>query len=131
MIEQFIEKSGAACIGGFIAYYNDMSLYAPDPLKMLSRAAVILICADRRLLICAADLTLEDRAPETAVFRRIEREMFAKRSTGAMFAQGRYFSIRSGDLAGSYQISDDYVKNELFPNPRAYRRFLLDPAGPT
>ena len=125
MIERFIEKSGASCIGGFIAYYNDMSLYAPDPAWMLSRAVAVLVCADRRLLISAADLTLEDRAPEQAVFRRIERETFAARSTGALFAQGRYFSIRSGPLAGSYQISDDLVRSDEFPNPRAYRRFLL------
>ena len=125
MIERFIEKSGATCIGGFVAYYNDMSLYAPDPMKMLSHAVAVLICDDRRLLICQADLTLEDMAPDAAVFRRIDRNMFAKRSTGALFAQGRYFSIRSGDLAGSYQISDDFVKNDWFPDPRAYRRFLL------
>lgn len=131
MIERFMKKSGAACIGGFIAYYNDMSLYAPDPMKMLSGAVAVLICADRRLLISPADLTLEERAPERAVFRRIERETFARRSTGALFAQGRYFSIRSGDLAGSYQISDDYVKNDRFPNPRAYRRFLLSSADPS
>ncbi len=127
MIEKFIEKSGAQCIGGFIAYYNDMSLYAPDPMLMLSRAIVILVCPDRRLLISAADLTLEDRAAEHAVFRRIGREQFARQSTGALFAQGRYFSIRSGELSGSYQISDDLVKNELFPDPRAYRRLLLEP----
>ena len=125
MIEKFIEKSGASCIGGFLAYYNDMSLYAPDPTWMLSRAVAVLVCADRRLLISAADLTLEERAPENAVFRRIERDMFAARSTGALFAQGRYFSIRSGPLAGSYQISDDLIRNEIFPDPRAYRRFLL------
>ena len=126
MIERFIEMSGAACIGGFIAYYNDMSLYAPDPTLMLSRAVAILVRADRRLLICHADLTLEDLAPEFAVFLSIERDQFAKRSTGALFAQGRYFSVRSGDLAGSYQISDDLVRNEMFPDPRAYRRFLLE-----
>ncbi len=127
MIEQFIEKSGAQCVGGFIAYYyNDMSLYAPDPMAMLSRAVVILVRSDRRLLICPSDLTLAERAPEQAVFRTIAREMFAKRSTGALFAQGRYFSIRSGDLAGSYQISDDLVRNELFPDPRAYRKLLLN-----
>ncbi len=129
MIEQFIEKSGARCIGGFLAYYNDMSLYAPDPMLMLSRAIAILVCDDRRLLISAADLTLEDRAADAAVFRRIGRDQFAKRSTGALFAQGRYFSIRSGELSGSYQISDDLVKNELFPDPRAYRRFLLEHPG--
>ena len=125
MIERFIEKSGAACIGGFIAYYNDMSLYAPDPAVMLSRAVAILVRADRRLLICPADLTLEDRAPEHAVFRSIERDQFAKRSTGALFAQGRYFSIREGEFSGSYQISDDLIRSEAFPNPRAYRQFLL------
>ena len=76
-------------------------------------------------LIRFADLTLEDRAPDHAVFRSIERDQFAKRSTGALFAQGRYFSIRSGDLAGSYQISDDLVISEAFPDPRAYRKFLL------
>ena len=126
MIEDFIEKSGTGCIGGFIAYYNDMSLYAPDPACMLSRAVAILVRDDRRLLICNADLTLEDQAPANAVFRSIERDQFAKRSTGALFAQGRYFSIRSGDLAGSYQISDDLIRNEVFPDPRAYRRFLLE-----
>lgn len=125
MIEQFIKKSGSPCIGGFIAYYNDMSLYAPDPTAMLSRAVVILVRPDQSLLICPADLTLEDRAPEHAVFRTIGRDLFAKRSTGALFAQGRYFSIRSGDLEGSYQISDDFVRSEQFPNPRAYRKLLL------
>ena len=125
MIEDYIEKSGAACIGGLIAYYNDMSLYAPDPMLMLSRAVAILVLADRRLLITAADLTLEEQAPEFAVFRYIEPDQFARRSTGALFAQGRYFSIRSGDLAGSYQISDDLILSEAFPSTRAYRRFLL------
>lgn len=126
MIEKYIEKSGAACIGGFIAYYNDMSLYAPDPMLMLSRAVAILVLTDRRVLITQTDLTQEDQAPEHAVFRFIELDQFAKRSTGALFAQGRYFSIRSGELAGSYQISDDLILSEAFPNPRAYRRFLLD-----
>ena len=71
------------------------------------------------------NLNLTDTQPEHAVFRSIERDQFAKRSTGALFAQGRYFSIRSGDLAGSYQISDDLIRSEAFPNPRAYRQFLL------
>lgn len=129
MIERFIEKCAADCVGGFIAYYNDMSVYAPDPMWMLSRAVAVLVCNDRRLLIAAADLTMEDRCADDAVFRRIERGAFAKRSTGALFAQGRYFSIRTGTLAGSYQISDDLIINEMFPNPRAYRRFLLSKTG--
>ena len=76
-------------------------------------------------MICPADLTLEDRAPEHAVFRSIERDQFAKRSTGALFAQGRYFSIRAGEFSGSYQISDDLIRNDEFPNPRAYLRCLF------
>ena len=129
MIEQFVSRCALQCRGGFIAYYNDMNVYAPDPMWMLSRAVVILIGAGGRLLISHADLTLEDRAPESAVFSAIDRELFAKRSTGALFAQGRYFSIRSGEFAGSYQISDDLLVNEEFPNHRAYRRYLFDEAG--
>ena len=130
MIEQFVRRFALPCRGGFIAYYNDMNVYAPDPMWMLSRSVVILICSGGRMMISHADLTLEDRAAESAVFCAIERDVFAKRSTGALFAQGRYFSIREGEFAGSYQISDDLIQNERFPNPRAYRRFLFD-AGQT
>ena len=62
MIEQFIRQSGLPCRGGFIAYYNDMSLYAPDPMWMLSRAVVVLIGAGGHLFISRADLTRADRA---------------------------------------------------------------------
>jgi hypothetical protein len=125
MIEQFIRRCGLPCRGGFIAYYNDMNVYAPDPMWMLSRAVAVLVCGNGQLLISHADLTREERAPVDAVFSVIDRALFARRSTGALFAQGRYFSIRSGDLAGSYQISDDLIRSEAFPNPRAYRQFLL------
>lgn len=127
MIEQFIRQSGLPCRGGFIAYYNDMSLYAPDPMWMLSRAVVVLIGAGGQLFISRADLTRADRAVRDAVFSMIGQELFAKRSTGALFAQGRYFSIREGEFAGSYQISEDLLRTERFPDPRAYRRFLLFP----
>ena len=127
MIEQFIRQSALPCRGGFIAYYNDMNVYAPDPLWMLSRAVVILIGAGGQLFISRADLTREEQAAEDAVFSMIGREQFAKRSTGALFAQGRYFSIREGEFAGSYQISDDYLRTEEYSNPRAYRRRLLCP----
>ncbi|MBR4132315.1 MAG: hypothetical protein IKT99_04995 [Oscillospiraceae bacterium] len=125
MIEQFIRRSALPCRGGFIAYYNDMNVYAPDPMWMLSRAVVILIGAGGQLFISRADLTREEQAAEDAVFSMIGREQFAKRSTGALFAQGRYFSISEGEFAGSYQISDDYLRTEEYPNPRAYRRRLL------
>ena len=49
---------------------------------------------------------------------------FGTRSTGALFFKSCYFSIRTGDFAGSYQISEDYCKNEEFPNQRAYTKFL-------
>ena len=125
MIEQFIRRCGLPCRGGFIAYYNDMNVYAPDPTWMLSRAVAVLVCGNGRLLITHADLTREERAPEAAVFSVIDRALFARRSTGALFAQGRYFSIREGEFSGSYQISDDLVRNDEFPNPRAYLRCLF------
>ena len=126
MIELFIRRSALPCRGGFIAYYNDMNVYAPDPMWMLSRAVVILIGSGGQLFISHADLTREALAVEDAVFSLIERGQFAKRSTGALFAQGRYFSIREGEFAGSYQISDDYLRTEEYPDPRAYRRCLFD-----
>ena len=35
--------------------------------------------------------------------------------------------LHEGEFAGSYQISDDYLRTEEYPNPRAYRRRLLCP----
>lgn len=125
MIEALMIRSGVACCGGFVAYYNDMSVYAPDPALPFSRAVAILVCEDRRLLICPVDLTKPDEIPDRPAFVRISRSEFGSRSTGALIASGRYFSIRTGALAGSYQISDDMVINDVFPNARAYRRFLL------
>lgn len=131
MIDQLILRSGVICRGGFIAYYNEMSVYSPDPMAMFSRSIAILVSADGRLLICPVDMTKPDVVPQTPGFRRISRGMFGTRSTGALFAQGRYFSIDSGELMGSYQISDDLVLCDEFPNPRAYRRYLLqkEPKG--
>ncbi len=125
MIEALMIRSGVACCGGFVAYYNDMSVYAPDPALPFSRAVGILVCSDHRLLICPVDLTKPEEIPDRPAFVRISRSDFGSRSTGALFASGRYFSIRTGTLAGSYQISDDLIMNEDFPNARAYRRFLL------
>ncbi len=125
MIEQLIAQSGVPCRGGFIAYYHDMSVYCPDPIRMCSRAIGVVICGDGRLLICPADLTRPDDVPENPGFRRISRDLFGRRSTGALFATGCYFSIDSGELAGSYQISDDRIVCEEFPTARAYRRYLL------
>ena len=130
MIEQFVSRSALRCRGGFIAYYNDMNVYAPDPMWMLSRAVVVLIGVGGQLFISHADLTRADLAVQEAVFSMIGRDCFAKRSTGALFAQGRYFSIREGEFAGSYQISDDYLRSEEFPDPRAYRRFLFNSEMP-
>ena len=125
MIEQLMIRSGVLCQGGFVAYYNDMSLYSPDPAAMFRRAIGLLVCADGRLLVCPVDLTQPDALPAQPVFRRISRAEFGSRSTGALFAKGCYFSIDTGDLRGSYQISDDRVVNETFPTARAYRRYLL------
>ncbi len=125
MIEQLIFRSGVPCRGGFIAYYNEMSLYCPDPMAMFSRSIAILVCHDGRLLVCPVDMTKPDEVPEQPGFRRISRGEFGTRSFGALFAQGRYFSIRSGELMGSYQISDDLVVCDEFPNPKAYQRYLL------
>ena len=109
MIHQLIIRSGVPCRGGFIAYYNEMSVYCPDPMAMFSRSIAILVCGDGRLLVCPVDMTRPDEVPEQPDFRRISRGEFGTRSTGALFAQGRYFSIGSGELKGSYQISDDLV----------------------
>ena len=125
MIEQYVECCALPCRGGFLAYYNDMGLYAPDPAQMLSRAIVLLICDGGTLLISRANLTLEEKAVQQATFSAIDRTLFAKRSTGALFAQGRYFSISSGEYAGSYQISDDLIRNDTFTCPRDYRRYLF------
>lgn len=125
MIEALMIRCGAECRGGFVAYYNEMSLYSPDPAAMFSRAVAVLILCDHRLLITPIDLTKPDEIPDYPAFRRIERSEFGARSTGALFARGCYFSICSGELKGSYQISEDLFKTEEFPNARAYRRFLL------
>lgn len=125
MIDELIFRSGVPCRGGFIAFYNEMSLYCPDPARMFSAAVAILVCEDGRLLICPADLTKPDVIPDHPAFRRISRAEFGSRSTGPLFAKGCYFSIRSGELCGSYQISDDLVVCDEFPNARAYRRYLL------
>ncbi len=125
MIQELISCSGVACRGGFIAYYHEMSLYCPDPALMFSKAIGILVSADGRFLITPVDLTHPEELVPWPHFRRIPRTEFSSRATGALFYEGRYFAIKSGDLMGAYQISDDLVLNERFPNPKAYRRFLL------
>lgn len=125
VIEALVIRSGVACRGGFVAYFNDMSLYSPDPAAMFSRAVAILVCADGRLLICPVDLTRPEEIPDRPAFRRISRAEFGARSTGALFARGCYFSIDTGELRGSYQISEDMISCDEFPNARAYRRYLL------
>lgn len=125
MIDELIFRSGVSCRGGFIAYYNDMALYSPDPAEMFRRSVAILVCADGRLLICLADMTKPDVIPEHPAFRRISRAEFGSRSFGALFAKGIYFSISTGELRGSYQISDDRVVCDEFPTARAYCRYLL------
>lgn len=125
MIDELIFSSGVSCRGGFIAYYNDMSLYCPDPAAMFRRSVAVLICGDGRLLILPVDLTRPEEIPERPAFRRISRAEFGARSTGALFAKGCYFSIETGPLKGSYQISDDLARTDEFPNARAYRRYLL------
>ena len=125
MIHQLLIRSGVSCRGGFIAYYNEMSVYCPDPMAMFSRSIAVLVCGDGRLLICPVDLS-RTAQEQIFLFKRIERAAFGSRSTGALFFRGCYFSIHEGPLTGRYQISEDYIACDEFPNPRAYRKFLLD-----
>lgn len=125
MIDELIFHSGVACCGGFIAYYNDMSLYCPDPAIMFSRAIAILISNDGRLLISPVDLTRPDDVFNCLHFERISRAEFGSRSFGVLFARGCYFSIDTGHLCGSYQISHDLVVSDRFPSAKAYCKYLL------
>ena len=111
------------CIGGFIAYWNDSPLYPSDPEAMFRKAIAVLITQDERILVCPVDLTEKS---EPGAFRYIPKYQFSNRSTGALFFKGCYFSIREGDLQGSYQISSDFIKNQRFSNERAYTKFLLN-----
>lgn len=112
-------------VGGFIAYWNDNPLYPGDPAAMFRRALAVLITAQEQVYVCPVDLTQEEPDCSKTMFYPMGRHQFAARSTGALFFKGCYFSIREGDYAGSYQISEDLIKNDRFPNAKAYTKFLL------
>ena len=125
MIEAVIAGAGIPCTGGFIAYYNDTSLYARDAAKMFSDAIAVVFAADGSLFAAPVDLTKPGVLPTAGEFLPLDRGLLGTRSTGALFATGCYFSVRSGPFQGAYQISHDYLKCSKFPTIRAYRTALL------
>ena len=125
MIREIQAQCRDLCRGGFVAYWNDSNLYNADPAAMFTRAIAVLITGSHQLLICPVDLS-RTAQEQIFLFKRIERAAFGSRSTGALFFRGCYFSIHEGPLTGRYQISEDYIACDEFPNPRAYRKFLLD-----
>ena len=125
MIETLIEMCRVDCRGGFVAYWNDSPLYPSDPSAMFSRAIAVLLTTDGRFLVRPIDLTQPDPIQSEGTFRFVDQSLFGTRSTGPLFFKGCYFSIRSGDLAGPYQISEDLVKSKEFPNARAYLKRML------
>ena len=124
MINELISVCPRLCRGGFIAYWNDNPLYPHDPAAMFRQAIAVLLPMAGDPLVCALDLTQEAPDFSNTVFYPHPLSQFGTRSTGALFFKSCYFSIRTGDFSGSYQISEDYCKNEEFPNQRAYTKFL-------
>lgn len=125
MIQELTKLCPLAVAGGFIAYWNDNPLYPSDPAAMFRRALAVLITDGGQIYITPVDMTREELDPGAITFYPIARNQFARRSTGALFYKGCYFSIRTGDYAGPYQISSDLIKNTSFPNEKAYTKFLL------
>ena len=125
MIEKLTAAFPMDTIGGFVAYWNDNPLYPSDPMAMFRKSLGVMITAKEQVYVCPVDLTVEELDLTKAMFYPLEKHLFGSRSTGALFYKGCYFSIREGDYAGAYQISDDMLKTDRFPNAKAYTRFLL------
>ena len=125
MIEQLLAAFPMSAIGGFIAYWNDNPLYPTDPMAMFRKALAVLITDREEIYVCPVDMTRDALDLPHTMFYPLPRHQFGSRSTGALFYKGCYFSIRDGDYAGPYQISEDLVCSDRFPNARAYTKFLL------
>lgn len=125
MIETLAAALPLPTIGGFIAYWNDNPLYPSDPAAMFRRALAVLVTDREQIYVCPVDITRGEPDLQNTMFYPLERHHFAARSTGALFFKGCYFSIREGDYAGPYQISDDLLSTARFPNAKAYTKFLL------
>lgn len=128
MLQSLLDRAGLSYIGGFLAYFNDSSLYPSDPAGMFRRSIAVAILPDDTILAAPVDLTSEAAAQQPAVFSPIETDNFSKRSFGPFFYRSCYFAIRRGPLAGSYQITSDFIRTDRFPNERAYTRFLFGKA---
>lgn len=125
MLQSLIDRTGLSCVGGFLAYFNDSSLYPGDPAAMFRKSIAVLILADDTILAAPVDLSSETAFQQPTVFTPVDPSVFSSRSFGPFFYRSCYFAIRSGALAGSYQITTEFIRNDRFPNERAYTRFLL------
>ena len=125
MIETVKAAFPMATIGGFIAYWNEGQLYPKDVRDMFTKSLAVLITAQEQIYVCPVDMTREEPDLTNAMFYPLQKHQFGSRSTGALFYKGCYFSVRDGAYAGAYQISDDMIKTDRFPNAKAYTKFLL------
>ena len=125
MIEKLKSVFPMPVIGGFIAYWNKGHMYAADPQEMFTRSLAVLINEQEQIYVCPINVMQEEPDLTDTMFYPMQKYQFGSRSTGALFYKGCYFSVREGDYAGAYQISDDMLKTDRFPNARAYTRFLL------
>lgn len=124
MIESIISVCPKQCQGGFLAYWNDNPLYPSDPSAMFRRAIAVLLTIDHEIYVCPIDMTQGEPDYSNIIFYPHTQQQFGTRSTGALFYKGCYFSICSGNFFGSYQITEDYIKNQAFPTIRAYTKYL-------
>lgn len=121
MIKEFIIRQNVECIGGFIATYADTIMAHINPGNLHINDIVIIIKNDET--IWATKVIQQDINQNNIDWIEITKDNINKK-TSPIMKKACFFEIKTGDLFGTYVISEDLISNKQFFDVKSYYDFI-------
>lgn len=123
MIQLVIDQQNVECMGGFIASYADAIMLHINPINLYKHDIAVIIKVDGT--IWAKRVTEQNTNQIQVEWLEIAKDTI-KPQKSPVLRKVCFFKIKEGSLYGTYIISEDFIKNELFSDEQSYLKFITN-----
>ncbi len=120
MIKEIISQQNIECIGGFIGIYAGAIMAHLNPGNLSKNNIVVIIKNDKT--IWATKIIQHE--PNKIEWVKVAKDSI-KKIKNPIMKRTRFFEIKSGELFGTYAISEDLILNEHFRDDKSYLNFMI------
>jgi hypothetical protein len=121
MIQEVIDRQHLDCAGGFIATYADPIMAHMNPGNLHKHNIAIIVKGDGT--IWGKRVTQQDTYQNHFNWLEIARNTI-KPQKSPILKELCFFTIKKGNLFGTYIISEDFIQNEQFSDEQSYLNFI-------